>query len=79
MRGADQRGRAPSPLHRSLREGAYRTGLKIQLHPNGTAIEGEWQPVFQAIETCHKAVHAIPRCSQRTAFCPPSCNRNIVN
>ena len=21
-------------------------GLKIQLHPNGTAIEGEWGPVF---------------------------------
>ncbi len=20
-------------------------GLKIQLHPNGTAIEGEWEPV----------------------------------
>ena len=25
-------------------------GLKIQLHPNGTAIEGEWEPVFAAIE-----------------------------
>jgi uncharacterized protein (TIGR00106 family) len=32
--------------------------LKIQLHPNGTAIEGEWDPVFQAIEACHVAVHA---------------------
>jgi uncharacterized protein (TIGR00106 family) len=31
-------------------------GLKIQLHPNGTAIEGEWEPVFQAIEACHQAV-----------------------
>jgi uncharacterized protein YqgV (UPF0045/DUF77 family) len=29
-------------------------GLKIQLHPNGTAIEGEWAPVFQAIEACHR-------------------------
>ena len=34
-------------------------GLKIQLHPNGTAIEGEWQPVFAAIEACHQAVHAM--------------------
>jgi uncharacterized protein (TIGR00106 family) len=34
-------------------------GLKIQLHPNGTAIEGEWQPVFAAIEVCHQAVHAM--------------------
>lgn len=34
-------------------------GLKIQLHPNGTAIEGEWGPVFEAIEACHRAVHAM--------------------
>ena len=34
-------------------------GLKIQLHPNGTAIEGAWEPVFQAIEACHQAVHAM--------------------
>jgi uncharacterized protein (TIGR00106 family) len=33
--------------------------LKIQLHPNGTAIEGEWGPVFAAIEACHQAVHAM--------------------
>jgi uncharacterized protein, MTH1187 family len=38
-------------------------GLKIQLHPNGTAIEGEWEPVFAAIEACHQAVHAMG--------CPP--------
>ncbi len=34
-------------------------GLKIQLYPNGTAIEGEWGPVFAAIEACHQAVHAM--------------------
>jgi uncharacterized protein (TIGR00106 family) len=34
-------------------------GLKIQLHPNGTAIEGDWGPVFAAIEACHQAVHAM--------------------
>ena len=27
------------------------------LHPNGTAIEGEWAPVFTAIEACHAARH----------------------
>ena len=32
-------------------------GLKIQLHPNGIAIEGDWELVFLAIEACHKAVH----------------------
>ncbi len=36
-----------------------KAGLKIQLHPNGTAIEGEWEPVFAAIEACHQAVHAM--------------------
>ncbi len=34
-------------------------GLKTQLHPNGTAIEGEWEPVFAAIEACHQKVHAM--------------------
>jgi uncharacterized protein (TIGR00106 family) len=34
-------------------------GLKIQLHPNRTAIEGEWEPVFAAIEACHQAGHAM--------------------
>jgi uncharacterized protein (TIGR00106 family) len=34
-------------------------GLKIELHPNGTAIEGEWEAVFAAIEACHQAVHAM--------------------
>ena len=34
-------------------------GLKIQLHPNGTAIEGDWGPVFVAIEACHQAVHTM--------------------
>ena len=34
-------------------------GLKVQLHPNGTAIEGEWEPVFNAIEACHQAEHAM--------------------
>jgi uncharacterized protein (TIGR00106 family) len=34
-------------------------GLKIQLHANGTAIEGEWGPVFAAIKACHGAVHAM--------------------
>jgi uncharacterized protein (TIGR00106 family) len=34
-------------------------GLKIQLHPNGTAIEGEWHPAFAANEACHQTVHAM--------------------
>jgi uncharacterized protein (TIGR00106 family) len=34
-------------------------GLRIQPHPNGTAIEGAWEPVFAAIEACHQAVQAM--------------------
>jgi uncharacterized protein (TIGR00106 family) len=40
-------------------------GLKIQLHPNGTAIEDQWEPVFAAIDSCHQAVQpwAAPACT----------------
>jgi uncharacterized protein (TIGR00106 family) len=34
-------------------------GLTFRLHPNGTAIEGEWAAVFAAIEACHGALHAM--------------------
>lgn len=34
-------------------------GLKIQLHANGTNIEGEWEEVFAAIKRCHEVVHAM--------------------
>ncbi len=33
--------------------------MQSQLHPNGTAIEGEWETVFNAIVACHQAVHAM--------------------
>ena len=32
-------------------------GLKIQLHANGTNIEGEWDVVFAAIKRCHEVIH----------------------
>lgn len=34
-------------------------GLKVQLHANGTNIEGEWDEVFAAVKRCHEAVHAM--------------------
>ncbi len=34
-------------------------GLEIQLHANGTNIEGEWNEVFAAIRRCHEAVHEM--------------------
>ena len=34
-------------------------GLKHQLGPNSTAIEGEWAPVMEAVKACHEVVHAL--------------------
>ena len=41
------------------------SGLKTQLHANGTNIEGEWDAVFTAVKLCHEKVHAMgaPRIS----------------
>jgi len=40
-------------------------GLKIQLHANGTNIEGKWDDVFEAVKKCHEVVHNMgaPRIS----------------
>ena len=40
-------------------------GLTIQLHANGTNIEGEWDDVFAAIKRCHEVIHEMgaPRIS----------------
>jgi uncharacterized protein (TIGR00106 family) len=35
------------------------TRLKTSLHPNGTAIEGEWDAVMAAVKACHEKVHAM--------------------
>jgi uncharacterized protein (TIGR00106 family) len=40
------------------------------LHPNGTAIEGEWEPVVAAIEAGHQVVH--------TMGCPRVCTDGRV-
>jgi uncharacterized protein (TIGR00106 family) len=36
-----------------------RPGLTTSLHPNGTSIEGEWEDVFDAVRSCHDAVHEM--------------------
>jgi uncharacterized protein (TIGR00106 family) len=40
-------------------------GLAIQLHANGTNVEGEWDAVFAAIKRCHEVLHDMgaPRIS----------------
>ena len=34
-------------------------GLRIQLHANGTNIEGEWDDVFAAVKRCHEVIHEM--------------------
>ncbi len=34
-------------------------GLKHELHAYGTNIEGEWEPVMEAIKRCHNRVHEM--------------------
>ncbi len=36
-----------------------KAGLKHELGPNGTAIEGEWDEVFSCVRECHKEVHKL--------------------
>ena len=37
--------------------------LEYELGPNGTAIEGEWDQVFDCIKGCHETLHrkGVPR------------------
>jgi uncharacterized protein (TIGR00106 family) len=37
----------------------HEAGLNTHLHAYGTNIEGEWEAVFNAIQQCHQAVHAM--------------------
>lgn len=41
------------------------TGLRYELHANGTNVEGEWDEVFAAIRRCHQVLHemGVPRIS----------------
>lgn len=39
------------------------SGLKYELHANGTNVEGDWEAVFTALKRCHESLHAmgVPR------------------
>ena len=34
-------------------------GLKVELHANGTNIEGDWDAVMKAVKQCHQRVHEM--------------------
>jgi len=33
--------------------------LDHELGPNGTAIEGEWDKVFECVKNCHEEIHCL--------------------
>jgi len=39
------------------------SGLKYELHANGTNVEGDWEAVFTALKLCHESLHSmgVPR------------------
>ena len=39
------------------------SGVKYELHANGTNVEGDWEAVFTALKRCHESLHAmgVPR------------------
>jgi uncharacterized protein (TIGR00106 family) len=52
-----------SPYIAEVERVLVRTGLRHELHANGTNLEGEWDAVMAAIRTCHETLHAmgVPR------------------
>ena len=48
-----------SPYIAAAEEVLEANQLTYELHPNGTAIEGEWDQVIAAIKACHERVHAM--------------------
>lgn len=34
-------------------------GLEVQLHANGTNVEGDWDAVMAAVRRCHEVVHGL--------------------
>jgi uncharacterized protein (TIGR00106 family) len=48
-----------SPYVAACETALAEAGLKVQLHANGTNVEGEWDSVFAAIKRCHEAVHRM--------------------
>ena len=48
-----------SPYVAAAEKVLSQAGLKMQLHANGTNIEGEWDDVFTAIKRCHEVIHEM--------------------
>ena len=48
-----------SPYIAACQEVIKKKGLVFELGPNGTAIEGEWNAVFDCVRECYEVVHKL--------------------
>ncbi len=48
-----------SPYIAACLEIIDKSGLGYEIGPNGTAIEGDWQLVFDCVKACHIEVHRL--------------------
>ena len=52
-------GTSLSPYIAVCRKIIEEKGLDYELGPNGTAIEGDWNDVFDCVRACHEAIHSL--------------------
>ena len=50
-------GTSLSPYIKECIEVIKSEGLSYELGPNGTAIEGDWDKVFECVRKCHEKIH----------------------
>ena len=48
-----------SPYIAACQKILKKNNLVFELGPNGTAIQGEWNEVFNCIEKCHQEIHRL--------------------
>ncbi len=48
-----------SPYLAACQKIIQKNGLDHELGPNGTAIEGDWNDVFNCIRDCHNEIHQL--------------------
>ena len=52
-------GTSLSPYIAACQEIIKLRGLDYELGPSGTALEGEWEEVFDCVQACHMRVHEL--------------------
>ena len=49
---------SPISLYKRVYWSYQNEGLNYELGANGTAIEGDWDKVFECVKKCHKKIHS---------------------